>query len=76
MLENPDEVLSSSVREWKDFLSMVYNKLIKLEFKYQNISFDPELTKIQKYKLKKGNPNTPDILINKSAGEAVDIPKI
>ncbi|BAB06059.1 DUF4274 domain-containing protein [Halalkalibacterium halodurans] len=76
MLENPEEVSSSSLKEWKDFLSKIYNKLINLEFKSQNISFDPELTKIQKYKLKKNNPNLPDILIDKSSGEMVDIPKI
>jgi hypothetical protein len=52
-LENPGEVSSSSLDNWKDFLNKVYNKIIQLEFKSQNISFDPELTKIQKYKLKK-----------------------
>lgn len=76
MLENPDEVTSSSLEDWKDFLRKVYNKLINLKFKSQNISFDPELTKIQKYKLKKGNPNIPDILISRSPGDVVDIPKI
>ncbi|MCM3654351.1 DUF4274 domain-containing protein [Metabacillus litoralis] len=76
MLENPDEVSSSSLKEWKDFLGKIYNKFINLEFKPQNISFDPELTKIQKYKLKKNNPNIPDLLISKSPGEVVDIPKI
>ena len=76
LLDNPDEVSSSSLEEWRDFLSKIYNKLIKLEFKSQNISFDPELTKIQKYKLKKNNPKLPDILISKSPGEVVDIPLI
>lgn len=76
LLENSDEVSSSSLEKWKDLLSKIYNKLINLEFKSQNISFDPELTKIQKYKLKKNNPNLPDILISKSPGEVVDIPKI
>ncbi|MGG0658089.1 DUF4274 domain-containing protein [Rummeliibacillus pycnus] len=76
MLENQDEVSSSSLDEWKNFLGKIYNKLINLEFKSQNISFDPELTKIQKYKLKKSNPTIPDILISKSPGEVVNIPKI
>ena len=76
MLEDSEEVSSSSLEEWKDFLNKIYNKLINFEFKSQNISFDPELTKIQKYKLKKNNPNIPDILINKSPGEVVDILKI
>ncbi|QGQ48444.1 DUF4274 domain-containing protein [Metabacillus sediminilitoris] len=76
MLENSNEVSSSSLEEWKDFLSKIYNKLINLQFKSQNISFDPELTKIQKFKLKKNNPNIPDILISKSPGDEVDLPKI
>lgn len=76
MLENPYEVSSSSLEDWKVFLVKVYNKLINLEFKSQNISFDPELTKIQKYKLKKSNPNIPEVLISKSPGDVVDIPKI
>ncbi|MFE4243452.1 DUF4274 domain-containing protein [Peribacillus butanolivorans] len=74
MLEN--SVSSSSLEEWQDFLNKIYNKLINFEFKSQNISFDPELTKIQKYKLKMNNPNIPNILISKSPGEVVDIPKI
>ncbi|MEK5340598.1 DUF4274 domain-containing protein [Heyndrickxia coagulans] len=76
MLENPDEFSSSSLKEWKAFLNKIYNKLINFEFKYQNISFNPGLTKIQKYKLKKNHPDIPDMLINKSPGEVVDIPKI
>ncbi len=76
LLENPNEVSKSSLEEWKDFLSKIYNKLINLEFKSQNISFDSGLTKTQKYKLKKSKPNFPDILISKSPGEVVDIPEI
>ncbi|MEK4066235.1 DUF4274 domain-containing protein [Peribacillus sp. FSL R5-0717] len=76
MLEDSEEGSSSSLEEWKEFLNKLYNKLINFVFKSRNISFDPELTKIQKYKLKKNNPNIPDILISKSPGEVVDIPKI
>ncbi|MBU9723509.1 MULTISPECIES: DUF4274 domain-containing protein [Bacillaceae] len=76
LLEKPDEVLSTSLEDWKNFLSKVYYKLTKLEFQSRNISFDPQLTKIQKYKLKKNNPELPHILISKSPGEEVDIPKI
>ncbi|MEC0483538.1 hypothetical protein P8828_01525 [Bacillus glycinifermentans] len=75
MLENPDDVSKSTLEEWKDFLVQTYNKLINLQFKSQNISFDPELTKIQKFKLKKSNPNIPDILLDKSPGHVVDVPK-
>ncbi|WP_233879556.1 DUF4274 domain-containing protein [Virgibacillus halodenitrificans] len=76
MLESPDEVSSSSLYEWKDFLEKIYIKLVDLDFESQLISFDPGLTKIQKYKLKKNHPHLPEILINKSPGEDVDIPRI
>ncbi|CAN7535229.1 DUF4274 domain-containing protein [Rossellomorea sp. LjRoot5] len=76
LLESSDVISSSSLEGWRDFLSNVYNKLLSLDFKTQDISFDPELTKIQKYKLKKSNPELPDVLINKSPGKVIDIPKI
>lgn len=76
LLENPNEISSSPLEEWKDFLRKTYNKLVSFNFNSQDISFDPELTKIQKYKLKKNNPDLPDILISKSPGKVIDIPKI
>lgn len=76
LLENPDEVSNSTLQEWKDFLFKLYNKLLNTEFKSQNISFIPELTKIQIFKLKKNSPNIPAIFISKSPGNTVDIPKI
>lgn len=76
LLESSDEISSSSLEEWKVFLRKIYNKLLSLDFKSQYISFDPELTKIQKYKLKKNNPDLPDVLISKSPGKEIDIPKV
>ncbi|WP_438824019.1 DUF4274 domain-containing protein [Bacillus sp. JJ1773] len=76
ILENPEEVLSSTLEEWKDLLFKLFNKLKNFEFKTQNISFTPELTKIQIYKLRKNNANIPDILISKSPGAVVEVPKI
>ncbi|MFD1337027.1 DUF4274 domain-containing protein [Oceanobacillus iheyensis] len=76
LLENSDEISSSSLEEWKVFLRKNYNKLLSLDFKSQDISFDPELTKIQKYKLKKKNPDLPDVLISKSPGKEIDIPNV
>ncbi|WP_255301505.1 DUF4274 domain-containing protein [Bacillus sp. AFS040349] len=76
LLESSDEISSSSLEEWKVFLRKIYNKLLSLDFKSQDISFDPELTKIQKYKIKKNNPDLPGVLISKSPGKEIDIPKI
>ncbi|MBD7939715.1 DUF4274 domain-containing protein [Cytobacillus sp. Sa5YUA1] len=76
LLESSDKISSSSLEEWKVFLRKIYNKLLNLDFKLEDISFDPELTKIQKYKLKKNNPDLPNVLISKSQGKEIDISKI
>lgn len=78
LLESSDEISSSSLEEWKVFLRKNYNKLLSLDFKSQDISFDPELTKIQKYKIKKNKLDLPDVLISNSPGKEmeIDIPKI
>lgn len=76
LLESPEEVSNSPLQQWKVFILKLQNKIMNLEFKTQNISFSPELTKIQIFKLKKRNPNISDILINESPGNIIDIPKI
>ncbi len=76
MLESPEEVSNSSLEDWKGFLNKLYTMLINNNFKCQSISYEPELTRIQKYKLKKNTSNISDILLEKSPGETVDIPKI
>lgn len=77
LLESSEDVMSSSsLEEWKVFLRKICDKLLSFDFKSQNISFDPEITKIKKYKLKKNNPDLPDVLISKSPGKEIDIPKV
>lgn len=76
LLENPKGVSTSKLEEWKDFLLRLYNKLINLDFKSQNISFNPELTRVQKFKLKKMNPNIPEFLVDRSPGKVIEIPEI
>lgn len=75
-LEDPQQLSNSSLEEWKEFIVKCYDKLVRSDFNSYNISFDPELTKIQKYKLKKKTPTLPDIIINKSQGESVNIPTL
>jgi len=76
LLENTEEVSKSTLKEWKNFLFKLYNKITRLEFKSQDISFDPKLTKVQRFKLKKNNPDISEILISPSPGNMVDIPKM
>ncbi|WHX88554.1 DUF4274 domain-containing protein [Bacillus paralicheniformis] len=76
MLESPDDVSASALEEWKDFLIQTYQKLINLQFNSQNISFDPEITRVHRFKLKKNNPHIPDALLDKSPGVLIEVPKI
>lgn len=75
-LMDKEEVLSSPLLEWKNFITHLYEKLINLDFNTQEISFRPELSKIQVFKLRKNNPNVPEVFIEKSPGIVIDIPKI
>ncbi|KMK93109.1 DUF4274 domain-containing protein [Rossellomorea marisflavi] len=76
MLERSEGNTGPSLMEWIGFLTKIYTKLVNLDFKSRNISFDPGLTKIQKYKMKKDNPELPDVLIDKSPGGEIEIPKL
>ncbi|MGR6338774.1 DUF4274 domain-containing protein [Priestia megaterium] len=76
LLENPEEVSNSPLQEWKGFLLELYNKINSLEFESQDISFSPDLTRIQIFKLKKNNESVPEVLISKSPGNTIDIPNI
>lgn len=76
LLQNLDDVSNSSNEQWKNFLFKLYYKLLNNEFNSQSISYTPELTKIQVFKLEKNNPEISDIFITKSPGEVVPIPKL
>ena len=47
LLESSEEVSNSLLQEWKVFILKLQNKIMNLEFKTQNISFSPELTKFK-----------------------------
>jgi hypothetical protein len=74
LLENQTNVFSSQVTDWKEFTFNLYHKIKNNEFKKQEISFTPQLSKVQIYKLKKTNPNIPDVFLNKSPGNEIEIP--
>jgi hypothetical protein len=71
--QNKDEKSSIS-KEWFSFVSCLYNKLSKLEFYHRNILYTTDLTKVQLYKLKKSNPNIPEIFIMGTQGERYKVP--
>jgi Domain of unknown function (DUF4274) len=76
LLQNPDEVVTSPLKQWREFLEKLYYKLIIKDFIKKEISYDPALTKIQILRIKKANPDLPEHILNKSPGKELEVPKI
>ena len=73
LLESKDQFLASPNNEWKNFLTILYNKIEKNDFKEKNISYTPKLSKIQLYKLKKNNPAASSVFFGIS-GVEIEVP--
>ena len=52
-LENKDEVQKSSLTVWASFLQELYSQIMSGKFMEGEIFFEPPLSKVQLYKLKK-----------------------
>ncbi|WP_246070775.1 DUF4274 domain-containing protein [Paenibacillus kobensis] len=74
LLESKDALSESTLRERKEFISNLYQRLLEDGFYNKEISFTPPLTKVQVFKLRKSNPSVPSILLDKSPGDEVEIP--
>ena len=60
-------------KDWVIFLKSVLRRILNNEFQIGNITFNPELTKIQKFKLKKLNPSLDPVLIDGVQGKDLNI---
>ena len=60
-------------KSWEDFIKEVYDKILKKKYPKGSISFQPEITKIQKFKLNKLNPNLNPIIIDGVLGKDLHI---
>jgi hypothetical protein len=60
--------------EWEEFVYVLYDMILNDSFKYKNISYTPELSKVQLYKIKKKNPNAPSVFLEKTPGDIIKIP--
>lgn len=76
LLEDRASVEQSGLDEWNKFITEVYSMLETDSFKRSNISYYPELTKVQLFKLKKSNPNIPDFFLEGIDGNDIEIPII
>lgn len=64
---------NSLSKEWEDFVKDVYDKIIRKKFPNGNITFQPEITRIQKFKLKKLKLALNSISIDGVSGKDLNI---
>ncbi|AQY50282.1 DUF4274 domain-containing protein [Listeria sp. FSL L7-1582] len=76
LLVDKESVEQSGLDEWSKFITEVYSKLEMDVFKRSSISYYPELTKVQLFKLKKSNPNIPGFFLDGIEGNDIEIPMI
>lgn len=74
ILESKEAVSESLLRDWKEFIKNLYEKILVGDFPNRRISFNPPLTKVQIFKLRKSNPNISDVFLDKSPGDEMEIP--
>ncbi|MEK3725445.1 MULTISPECIES: DUF4274 domain-containing protein [unclassified Paenibacillus] len=74
LLESKDAFSASTSSEWKEFISKLYERILDNDFSNKSISFTPPLTKVQVFKLRKSNPSNPDVFLEKSPGDGIEIP--
>lgn len=58
---------------WENFIKEVYDKILKKQYPNGSISFQPEITKIQKFKLNKLNPNLDSFILDGVLGKDLHI---
>lgn len=71
--EGDSIILNRLTKDWEIFLKSVLRRILNKEFQIGNITFNPELTKIQKFKLKKLNPALDPVLIDGVQGKDLNI---
>ena len=71
--EGDSIILNRLTKDWEIFLKSVLRRILNKEFQIGNITFNPELTKIQKFKLKKLNPALDPVLIDGVQGQDLNI---
>ena len=73
LLEGEAIFANRLAKSWEDFIKEVYNKILKKKYPNGSISFQPEITKIQKFKLNKLNPNLDSIILDGVLGKDLHI---
>lgn len=73
LLEGEAAFENSLSEEWEGFLKDVYTRIIRGQFPSGTISFQPEITKIQKFKLKKLRPEIDEVFLDGISGKDLNV---
>ena len=60
-------------KEWEGFVKDVYTKILRGQFPSGAISFQPEITKVQKFKLKKLKPEIDERFLEGISGKDLNV---
>lgn len=73
LLEGDKAFFYQHTKSWEYFIKDVYSKIINHEYVYGDISFQNELTKTEKFKIKKINPLIDPVFLNDISGKNLNI---
>ena len=73
LLEGEAAFANPLSEEWEGFLKDVYTRIIRGQFPSGTISFQPEITKIQKFKLKKLRPEIDEVFLDGISGKDLNV---
>ena len=73
LLEGEAAFANSLSTEWEDFVKDVYDKMLRGHFPSGTISFQPEITTIQKFKLKKLKPEIDERFLEGISGKDLNV---
>ena len=73
LFEGEDAIANSLSKSWETFIKEIYDKILKEHYPIGNISYYPEITNIQKFKLKKLHPNLSSFILDGVSGKDLHI---
>lgn len=73
LFEGEAAFANSLSMEWKGFVKNVYTKNLRGQFPSGAISFQPEITKVQKFKLKKLKPEIDERFLEGISGKDLNV---
>ena len=73
LFEGEAAFANSLSEEWEGFVKDVYTKILGGQFSSGTISFQPEITKIQKFKLKKFKPEIDEVFLEGISGKDLNV---